>query len=125
MPGGYFKKRLKSFAYAFAGLRHVLHTQPNAKIHLLASVAVIAAGLYFALSASEWLWITLAIALVWTLESVNTAFEYLCDLVSPEHSSAVQHAKDIAAGAVLVSAAFAAVTAAVIFVPKILAALSL
>jgi len=115
----YLTDRLKSFGYAGAGLKKMLQTQPNAKLHLFATITVVIAGIYFALTPSEWLWIALAVTLVWALELVNSAIEHVCDLLSPEHSDSVKHAKDLAAGAVLVGAIFALVVAAVLFGPKI------
>ncbi len=113
------RNRLKSFGYAFAGLGRVLKSEPNARIHLLASVVVVALGWALGLTAGEWLWIGGAIAFVWVAETFNSAFEYLCDLVSPGHSEAVKNAKDIAAGAVLLAAIFAVFVGVVVFGPKL------
>ena len=99
----------------------MLRTQPNARIHLLATIIAVLAGLYFDIVGFEWLWLALAITLVWALEMMNTAIEHLGDLLSPEHSESVKFAKDIAAGAVLLAAILALVIAAVIFLPKIAA----
>ncbi len=119
--GDYISKRLKSFGYALNGLGHMLRTQPNARIHLAATVVAVLAGLYFDIVGFEWLWLALAITLVWALEMVNTAIEHLSDLLSPEHSESVKFAKDIAAGAVLLAAILAIIIAGVVFLPKIAA----
>lgn len=113
------RNRLKSFKYAISGLAYILKAEPNARIHLLAGISVVGLGAFLDLERLEWLWIGLAIALVWILEAVNTAFEYLCDLVSPEHSESVKHAKDIAAGGVLIAAFFALFVAALVLFPKL------
>ena len=60
----------------------MLRCQHNAWIHLAATLVVVGAGLLFQLSAPEWCWIILAIAIVWTAEALNTAFEFLADAAS-------------------------------------------
>lgn len=115
--------RLRCFADAAAGLRHMLATQANARIHAVATVAVVAAGFYFGLARVEWALIVFAIALVWTAEAVNTAIECVVDLVSPERHPLAGKAKDAAAGAVLVAAIGAAIIGACVFGPKIAAML--
>ena len=112
--------RLRSFAYAFAGLSFVLRTQHNAWLHLLASLAVVAAGFALKVNADDWRWLIAAVALVWLAEAINTAFEHLCDVVSPEFHPSVKRAKDIAAAAVLVSAIAAALIGALTFAPYVL-----
>jgi diacylglycerol kinase len=109
--------RLKSFIHALRGLSHVFVHEHNAWIHAGATALVIAAAWYFHVTADEWRWLILAIALVWCFEIINTAFEMLCDVVSPEQNSVIGQIKDIAAGAVLVSAIAAAVIGITIFWP--------
>jgi diacylglycerol kinase (ATP) len=96
--------RVKSFHWAFKGLWFMFRTQHNAWIHLVATLAVFAAGLWLQVSAADWRWLIAAMALVWTAEAMNTAFEHLCDVVSPQFHAGVQRCKDIAAGAVLICA---------------------
>ncbi|MBY0562715.1 MAG: diacylglycerol kinase family protein [Hyphomonadaceae bacterium] len=100
--------RLKSFTHAFAGVAHMLRTQHNAWVHILATLAVIVAGLVLRVSADDWRWLIAAMALVWAAEAINTAFEHLCDVVQPEFHSSVKQSKDIAAAAVLICASAAA-----------------
>lgn len=114
-------KRLKSFRYAFAGLFDLFKSQPNALIHLAATGVVIAAGFYFQLSKIEWCIVSLTIALVFAVEAVNTALEYLTDLVSPGYHPLAGKTKDASAAAVLITAFGAVVVAVVIFLPKITA----
>jgi diacylglycerol kinase (ATP) len=97
-----FKRRLQSFRHGGAGVGFMLRTQQNAWIHLLMTLIVCLAGFWFRISAADWRWLTIAITLVWAAEAMNTAFEYLCDVVSPEFHVSVAKAKDIAAGAVLI-----------------------
>lgn len=94
-------------------------SENNARIHLLASIVVISAGIYVELSAYEWLWIALAIALVWILEAINTAIEALVDLASPDFHPLAGKAKDIAAAAVLIASIFAVIVGIIIFFPKL------
>ena len=111
--------RLRSVRYAMSGLIYVLRSQHNARVHLGITLAVIAAGYWFGLNRAEWLWMALAIALVWIAEVMNTGFEYLCDVVSPEFSKSVEKAKDIAAGAVLIASVFALITGVIVFLPYV------
>lgn len=104
--------RARSFRWAFAGLWFMVRTQHNAWIHLCATGAAIVAGLWLRISAADWRWLVAAMALVWTAEAMNTAFEHLCDVVSPEFHAGVQRCKDIAAGAVLICAIAAVVLGA-------------
>ena len=94
--------RLKSFTYAFAGFAFMLRTQHNAWVHLVATIAVVAIGFVLRVDADAWRWLIVAIGLVWVAEAMNTAFEHLCDVVSPEFHPSVKRSKDIAAAAVLV-----------------------
>ena len=72
-------KRLESFGYAARGVVLMMRTQHNAWIHAAATVAVTAVGFWLDLTAMEWCWIVLAMSLVWTAESINTALELLAD----------------------------------------------
>jgi diacylglycerol kinase (ATP) len=109
--------RIKSFGCAFSGFWLMLRTQHNAWLHLAATVLVVAAGLVLKITASDWRWLVVAILLVWVAEALNTAFEHLCDVVSPDFHHAVQKSKDIAASAVLICALGAALIGATIFWP--------
>ena len=86
---------------------------------MVASVLALSAGAYLRISFANWRWIVLAIAKIWVAETFNTAVEYLCDAVSPGYSIPVKHAKDIAAGAVLICAAAAPIIGAVAFIPYV------
>lgn len=112
--------RLESFRWAFRGLRTLLASQHNARIHLLASVCVCGLGILLGISRLEWCAVAIAIAMVWTAEALNTAFEFLCDVASPEFHPLIQKAKDVAAAAVLLCAAGAAVIGLIVFLPHLL-----
>ncbi len=104
MAGFTVSARLKSFVFAFAGLGFMLRTQHNAWLHAVASLVVIGVGIGLRVSLADWRWLVVAMAMVWVAEAFNTAVEYVCDVVSPGYAVAVKHAKDIAAGAVLICA---------------------
>jgi diacylglycerol kinase (ATP) len=95
----------------------MLRTQHNAWIHLTVTVVVCLTGWWLRLSGADWRWLTVAIVLVWVAETMNTAFEYLCDVVSPEFHVSVAKAKDIAAGAVMICSAGAVVLGLLTFWP--------
>ena len=109
----------KSFYFAFKGIADLFSGRhPNAIVHLVAVVTVCIAGYFFKISTSEWLVIILCFIAVISLEAMNSAIEYVVDLASPEHHPLAKKAKDMAAGAVLLTAIGAVVIAAIIFLPK-------
>jgi len=112
-----FVKRLQSFRHAFRGVKYLAVSQHNAWIHSVATVVVIGLGLFFKIHRTDWLWLTVAIALVWMAEAFNTAIEVLADEVSQEHRVRIGRAKDVAAGAVLIAAMGAVVIGVVVFEP--------
>lgn len=109
--------RLKSFAYAIDGIAFMLRTQHNAWLHAVATIAVIALAIFLDVSASDWRWLIAAMATVWVAETINTAVEYVCDVVSPGYNEAVKRAKDIAAGGVLLAAIGAFAIGLLTFLP--------
>jgi diacylglycerol kinase (ATP) len=116
-----FGGRVRSGLFAIHGISELLKTQHNAWIHATATLAVIAAGMIFGVSAIEWCLLVVVITGVWVAEALNTALEFLCDVASPEFHPLVKKTKDIAAGGVLLSAIGAAVVGLVIFLPYLLA----
>lgn len=96
-----------------------MKSEQHARIHLVATVMVLVAAWRLDVSRQDWLWLILAITLVWISEAINTAIEYLCDVVSPELSQSVRRAKDIAAAAVLIAAIAAASIGVIVFIPFI------
>lgn len=114
-----FAQRIRSFTHAFRGIGTMLRTQHNAWIHLAATVVVIMGAVFFKLTRADWCWIILAIVGVWTAEALNTAFESLCDVASPQFHPMVKRAKDVAAGAVLICALGAATIGMLVFYPHL------
>jgi diacylglycerol kinase len=112
------KRLLCSFGFALNGIRLCLATGINVKIHFLIALLTIGAGFVFSISITKWLVIFCCIALVVSMELINTAIEKLCNIVHPHHHPSIGEVKDIAAGAVLFSAFTAACCGAVIFIPE-------
>ena len=79
---------------------------------------------YIHLTRAEWCWIILAIVSVWTAEALNTAFEFLTDVASPEFHPMAEKAKDVAAGAVLITAIGSVLIGLVVFGPYLLASIN-
>lgn len=116
------KKRrfLYSMKYAMTGIIHFLKSEPNSRIHLLATLLVISAGLWFKISRLSWVGVILCIGFVWCAEMFNTAIEKAMDNISPGKSEQVRIIKDLAAGAVLTAAIIALITGVIIFLPYII-----
>lgn len=109
--------RLKSFNYAITGVIFMLKTQHNAWLHAVATLLVSALAVYCDISEGDWRWLIVAMAMVWVAETLNTAVEYVCDVISPGYTEAVKHAKDISAGGVLIAAVAALLIGALTFWP--------
>ncbi|MCX5834666.1 MAG: diacylglycerol kinase family protein [Deltaproteobacteria bacterium] len=112
--------RLKSFGHAFSGIRTLIMSQPNARIHAAATVTVMAGAFLLGLSRLEWCVIILTVAAVWTSEALNTALEYLADAASPEFHPLIKKAKDVAAGGVLLAALGSVIVGLLVFGPRLL-----
>lgn len=111
--------RIKSVGYALTGIATMLRTQHNAWIHLAATIAVVLLAFWFAVSPAEWIGLIIAIVIVWCAEALNTAFELLCDVASPEFHPLVKQAKDVAAAAVLIAGVGAAAVGLLVFGPRL------
>lgn len=110
----------KSFKYAYEGLKYAFKYEQNILVHFLATILVIIVGIFFKISMTEWLVLTLIIGLVIATELINTSIEATIDLVTKETHPLAKIAKDTAAAAVLVFGLTAIVIGCIIFVPKIL-----
>jgi diacylglycerol kinase (ATP) len=119
------RARLESFRHAGAGVRHLVATQHNARIHLAFTLAVVTAGGFFGVSRLEWCALVLAIGLVWVAEAFNTALENLSDAAHPDPHPLVGRAKDVAAGGVLFAAIASVAIGLLVLGPHLLAWLGL
>jgi diacylglycerol kinase len=109
------KKFLRSFKYAFSGITQLLKTEHNFKLLIFIEVFVVITGLIFSITETEWLIVLTVSALVISLEAMNSALEKLCNLYSKEENTQIKVIKDIAAGAVLITAIFALIIGVIIF----------
>ena len=113
-------KFIKSFSNALRGIAFLFKSQSNARIELIIACIVIIAGILFRISNNEWITILLCIALVLSLEGINTSIEIFADKLHPDFDTEIGKAKDVAAGAVLIAAIVAAFIGFIIFVPRLL-----
>ncbi|MEK3807910.1 diacylglycerol kinase family protein [Metabacillus sp. SLBN-84] len=111
---------LKSFYYAWQGIKMTLIHERNFQIHAAVCLIVTGAGLYFHLSAVEWIIVLFLMGGMLSLELMNTAVERVVDLVTADYHPLAKAAKDAAAGAVLIYAILAVMIGLLIFFPKIL-----
>lgn len=114
-------KFLAGFGFAFSGLWYTLRTQRNMRVHLSIGLLALLVGLLLRISPVEFAVILLAIICVFTAEMFNTVLEICVDLASPEYNPLAKIAKDVAAGAVLVSAIISVLIGLFIFLPHIFA----
>jgi diacylglycerol kinase len=113
------RKALRSFRYAYEGLRYALRTQQNMKFHFFVSFAVLLLALWLHLPRTDIMLLLLAVTLVVVTELINTAVEKAVDLAMPTTHPLAKIAKDAAAAAVLVTAIFAAIIGMIVFYPPI------
>jgi len=114
------KRLIGSFACAIQGIHHSIASSPNMRIHLLAAAAVTGLGYIVGLARIEWALLSLTVFMVLVAETVNSAIEKTVDLACPERHPVARLAKDMAAGAVLLTALNALVMAILLFGPHLL-----
>ncbi len=111
------KKLRKSFYYAVKGVADLLRTEQNARIHLIATIAVFILAVLFRINRLEVAVIFMAVILVFAMEIINTAIEKMLDLLHPQSHYMIAKIKDAMAGAVLISATIAVVVFVLVFYP--------
>lgn len=111
---------LSSLQNALNGLKSCVCSEKNAKVHLVATILVIVTASILHLSLMNWLFVLLAISMVWITELFNTAIEFMFDVSKPEIDPRVKYAKDISSAAVLVAALFSLIVGIIILFPPIL-----
>ncbi len=114
------KRRAKSFTYAFNGIRLLFFEEHNSRIHALAAICAIIAGILLKISRFEWIALTIAIGIVFVVETINSSIENTADLISLEQNSRIKKIKDLSAAAVLISSITALLVGAFVFIPRIL-----
>ncbi|WP_181363101.1 diacylglycerol kinase family protein [Sulfoacidibacillus thermotolerans] len=119
MSGEAMKGLVRSFRYAFNGMAYALATQRNMRVHFLAAFVVIFLCTVISINVLQITTVLFSIALVITLEMVNTAIEHVVDMVTSEFHPLAKVAKDVAAAAVLIAAANAVAVAYLVFYDKL------
>lgn len=122
MKSGKFsaKSRTDSFKFAFNGLKSLFKNEHNARIHIIAGIVALTTGLILKIDILEWCLLLIVIGIVFITELLNTSLEALSDIVDPEWNEKIRHAKDYAAGAVLISAILSVIAGILIFLPKLI-----
>lgn len=118
-------KRIRSFGFAFKGIWDLIKSEPNARIHLIATICAIILGIPLRISRFEWCIILIVIALVWAAEAFNTVIEKLVDHFFKDYHETARITKDISAGAVLICSIAALICGLIIFLPKLIALITL
>lgn len=114
------KERIGSFKYAFNGLKILMIEEHNFRIHFIFSVIAVLLGIILKIDIIEWVFVCMSIALVVSMEAINSAIENLADFVSPEKNERIKKVKDISAFAVLSCAIMSLVVGCIVFIPKII-----
>jgi len=114
------RKRIRSFGYAFHGLKLLFREEHNFRIQIIVAFLAVVAGIILQLSRIEWMAVTLTAGLVLTAEAVNTSIEHLCNFISPKKHRAIKHIKDLSAAAVLLASMAAVAAGLLIFIPKLI-----
>jgi diacylglycerol kinase (ATP) len=114
----FFSGRLKSMGYAFKGAVKLITTEHSVMAQFSIGIVLIFLGVYFNITKTEWLFQTLAIGLVLSIEGLNTAVEKIADFVHPKFHERIGFIKDIAAGAVFFAALTAIAIGIIIYLPK-------
>ncbi|QBD78292.1 diacylglycerol kinase family protein [Ktedonosporobacter rubrisoli] len=120
-PRSEWAKFIAGFGYAFNGLWYALRTQRNARVHAIIATLAIILGIVLHISALEFAMVFVAITGVFIAEMFNTVFELCIDIATPEYHPLAKIAKDVAAGAVLLSALLSIIIGIFIFGPHLLA----
>jgi diacylglycerol kinase (ATP) len=111
--------RIKSIGYAFKGACYLIKNEASIQVQFGLGIIITIAGFYYNLSASEWMIQIAVIALIMTIEGINTAIEEIADFVHPEYHKKIGLIKDISAGAVFIFAIAAVIIGLIIYIPKI------
>lgn len=115
-----WKDRIRSFNYAFNGLKIIWQEEHNFRVHLVAAILAMMLSYLLRISHYEWLAVIFAIGFVLVCELLNTAVEHLADFVCQEKNPDIKRIKDIAAAAVVLSSLTALLIGLIIFIPRIL-----
>ena len=106
-----------SFRNAGRGILQVFRSERSFRLQIAVFAVTIIAGFVFRINGTEWIFILAAGGVVLVCEMINTAIEYVTDLVTEEYRILAKHIKNISAGAVLVSSIIAVIIGLIIFIP--------
>ena len=115
----------KSFKYSIEGLKYAYKYEQSMLIHVIATICVLLANIFFQVSGIEWLITLLAIGMVLSAELINSAIEAVVVLVTLEEHPLAKIAKDCSSAATFVLACMAALIGIVVYVPYIMGVLGL
>ncbi|MBC5836737.1 diacylglycerol kinase family protein [Flavobacterium muglaense] len=116
----FFTGRLKSVTYAFKGAVKLITTEHSIMVQFSLGILLSITGFYFNITSTEWLFQTMAIGLVMSIEGLNTAVEKIADFIHPNYHERIGFIKDIAAGAVFFAAITAIIIGLIIYMPRFL-----
>ena len=106
--------------YAIKGAWILLKTEPSIQVQAVIAIVMTAAGFLFDITRTEWLFQIIAIGMIMSLEGLNTAIEAIADFIHPEFHTKIGHIKDVAAGAVFITAITATIIGLIIYIPYII-----
>jgi undecaprenol kinase len=115
------KKFLKSFTYAFDGIKLAVNVDQNVRIHMIVGLFVVTVSVIVQVTKIEFIFILFSIFFVLITEMVNTAIEEMTNLIVKEHRMEAKIAKDVAAASVLLAALFAIIVGIIILIPRLIA----
>jgi len=113
--------RMKGAKYALKGALILLRTEASVQVQFTIATLLTIAGFFFKISTTEWMFQVFSIGLIMSIEGLNTAVEEIADFIHPEFHNKIGLIKDIAAGAVFISAIAATIIGLIIYIPKIIA----
>ena len=110
---------MKRFNYALQGMHVLLNKDNKFLLHLISALIVVICGVWFGISRVDWIFIILAIGIVLAFEAINTALEYVVDLVTDDYHILAKKAEDVAAFSVMIASAIAFAIGLLIFLPYV------
>jgi diacylglycerol kinase (ATP) len=113
------RRFIESTNNAIEGIIYTAKTQRHLRYHLFAAAFVLLLTYIFGVERTDFLIISLVVILVLLSEMINTAIEYVVDMLSPEYSEKAKIAKDVAAGAVFITAFGAVVVGYIVLFPYV------
>jgi len=113
-------KLIRSFSFAFDGLRLAVQVDQNVRFHLFVGAIALLLSFIFKIEKYDFFIVLISIFFVVITEMVNTAIEEMTNLIKEEHSREARIAKDVAAGAVFLAALFALIVGIIVFLPHFL-----